>query len=278
MKQTVCIVTLFAMICAVTPTPARAQLDEPLQTAEIKLEIEALLIDSTGIHPLDPPNAQLAGLPGSSHRVLRLGEGSERNLIYILRYELTDEGALDLSLERKLYRHDTLDRELPVEKHRMAVTESWTTTIMEDVGTGGRLILRVSPLIRPAVKDEPFDSTRLGMTVMGGPMILYGADSDEDRVVFREVNVSGTAGLSLGVPGVGRFKIAPREFPGAVDCGWVRGHRWKVSVDGNDLGGWSTVQILPDDPRRPGAGWILYGAFEPDSVERGFYGGLDFEP
>jgi hypothetical protein len=49
----------------------------------------------------------------------------------------------------------------------------------------------------------------------------------------------------------------------------------EFTVQGQQFEAWSTKEILPEDPERPGKGWILYGTLLPVSQARfpgGYYG------
>ena len=157
---------------------------------------------------------------------------------------------------------------------------SWNTTVLEDTGRGGRIELRVVPVLREQAVDETFDARSIGMNVSGGPLVQFGETDREHRVIFREVNVGGRgSGLSLGLPGVGVAKLHFQRFPGAEEVGWVRGRTLHFELDGKRFQIWSTETILPEDRGRPGKGWVLYGLLEPDAgLDRGHYGGFPVNP
>ena len=251
-------------------------LGEGRPKAAIHLEIEPLLIDASGIHPLNQAYESLVklGKEGTFHSTYYLGIDAQRTFLYKLSYRLVDDDQIDLTLERSLERKDGGRLEsMPPLTHRMQVFDLWSPTVLEEEGTGTRLMLRVTPILRPLVEDVPFESDRFQMWLSGGPLIAYGDRASEDRIIFREMNIGGS--LQFGIPGVGEMKLSLKRFPGSAPCGSVHGYSLEFELGGGEYRAYSTRPIMPEDPRRPGGGWILYGSLDPSvNVENGYYGGF----
>lgn len=247
--------------------------DAAPNAAKVLLSIEPLLVDARGVHPLRGPEDELheAKPGGAFHHVIELADSAV--LVYAIRYSMPAADRIELTLERTVAKNGQ-ERKLPDVRHTMSPFESWTTSLSES-GAAEDLRLRIAPVFEAASQDEPFVESSLGMQVYGGPLILYGSQRSDDRVVFRGVNVPGAAGLSLGVPGVGVFNVSARPFPGSAPCGWIRGVVLYGSLAGQNFSIFSTREILPEDRSRPGMGWILYGKLEQVTVDEGYYGGFD---
>ena len=245
---------------------------EKRSEAAIRLEIEPLLVDSEGLYPLNEAYEHLVEMGGSYHSIYKLGNG-RGSLVYKLSYKMAGADTIELSLERSLERGGARPETMPALTHRMQVFETWAPTILEEEGSGTRLVLRVVPILRPPVRDVPLESGPFQMWLYGGPLIAFGNSAAEDRIIFRQVNVGGE--LQLGIPSVGEVRLSLRGFPGSAPCGAVRGHTLDFKLGGKSYRAYSTRPILPDDPKRPGGGWILYGSLDASvDVKRGYYGSL----
>lgn len=243
--------------------------------AAVWLELEPLLIDPDGIHPLNPAYEDLVrvGEGGSFNAVVRLGKDGRSSLIYSLAFEPGEKDQIRLGLSRALHRDGKKVEELPELAHVMEPFDSWTVTVLEDEATRTRLRLRVVPIIRPVVETVPFSSDRLDMWLRGGPLIQFNAGAREDRVIFREVNGGGRA-LELGISGIGKIRLSLEKFPGSMACGSVRGHVLQFDLGGHEYRIYSEREILPPDPSRPGGGWTLYGSIDPSArIDGGNYYG-----
>lgn len=248
----------------------------------ILLSIEPVLMDSEGMHPQVDAASDLIPVSsgGSYHQLIQLGALREDRLLIVLSYRMTPAGLIALTLNRSIRSAGKEDR-LPLIEKEISPLDSWRATLLEDTGKGGRLDLRVVPVLRRDVEDEPLDSAMLRMHLKGGPLVQYGETPDQDRVLFREVNIEGSTGLSFGIPGVGTIRLSTRRLKGADTCGWIRGHRLYFSMAGRDYSIWSTRMILPEDQDRPGKGWILFGELRPWSSseeEQASYGGFSAVP
>jgi len=266
-----------ALAALAIAAPLRADAARPVpsgpRAAKVLLSIEPLLIDAQGVHPLRGPEDELheAGPGGAFYQTIALADSA--SLVYSIRYSMSSADRIDLMLERKIEKSGQV-RKLPDVRHAMSPFESWTTSLSEN-GSAEDLRLRVAPVFEAVSQDEPFGESILGMQVYGGPFILYGSKSSDDRVIHRVVNVPGVTSLSVGVPGVGVFNLSPRPFPGSARCGWIRGMELYGSLEGRGFSVFSTREILPEDRSRPGKGWILYGKLERVEVDNGFYGVFD---
>ena len=244
----------------------------------IFLGIEPVLVRGSKIEPLNAPSSDLILVNewGAHHQLIRLGEDDDVLMRYKLEFRVESPETLRLTLDR--YPGGEEQSALPTVETTISVLDAWRTTLVERTADGGRIELRVTPVIRAPVDDLPFSEGRLMMSFNGGPLVVYGDRASTDRVIFREVNVGGTRGLRLGVSGVGTVHLSIDPFDGAEPCGWIRGYRLSCGLGGHDIALWSTVQILPEDPRRPGKGWTVYGRLEPDTSRGemdGFYGSFD---
>ena len=235
------------------PQPA-----QDLSEASILLSIEPLLVDADGIHPLTGARTDLVPFNtwGEHHNILRVGEAGETSIYYVLTYKAGAGNRIQLRLERRRPPMSAIE-------HEMTPMEAWSTTLLADTGRGGRLDLRVVPVLRARAANEPFDTSRFYMRLLGGPLIRYGGVAREDRVIFRELN-GGGQGLAMGIPELGIVRLSTNKFPGSTACGWVRGHDLSFHLGEQHFKAWSTIPILPEDPDRPGKGWILYGVLEPN--------------
>jgi hypothetical protein len=272
------IVALFMTLSVLTPAAETklAESSEPNRPkAAVLLEIEPLFVDPDGIHPLYKWPIDLMEAKGGSYSgVVDLGPRKQASLIFKLAHERVDQDKIRLTLSRMFYRGEKLDKEMPAIHHEMGVYEAWSTTMLEVPDQNARVDLRVTPVLRPPVVDEPFDSMSLGMWLEGGPLIQIGKTVQEDRVIFRAVNVVAGDGLSLGIPGTGEVNLLARRFPGSVPCGWIRGTRLEFELAGQSFTLLSSRPILPEDPTRPGGGWVVYGTVNPNpnrEVGKGFY-------
>jgi len=245
----------------------------------IFLSIEPVLVHGSDILPLNAPSSELILVNdwGAHYQNIRLGTDKQLLMYYKLEFKVESPDTLRLKLER--FPQGPGAQSMPVIEETISVLDAWRATLLERTGDGGRIELRVTPVIRGAVDDEPFGAGRLKMHFDGGPLIVHGENAPDDRVVFREVNVGAARGLRLGVSGVGTIKLSIDRFEGSSECGWVRGFRLYCKLGDTAFGLWSTTQIMPEDPLRPGKGWVLYGELEPDpsmGYLDGFYG--SFEP
>lgn len=242
---------------------------------QIFLSIEPVVVKGSSIEPLNAPSSELVHVNtwGAHHQNIRLSADAEMLMYYKLEYRLESPDTLHLTLER--FPSDSIKESMPTIEHRISVLDAWRTTLLERTGDGRRIELRVTPVIRGAVDDEPFGESRLNMHFKGGPLVLYGDGPPDDRVIFRALNVGGTRGLRLGLRGVGQVQLSIDPFEGAAECGWVRGHQAYCKLGDAAMGIWSVTQILPEDALRPGKGWKLYGKLDPDpslGYLDGFYG------
>jgi hypothetical protein len=264
---------------AILPTVVLAGLlpaAEP--TPRIFLSIEPVLIRGSAIEPLNAPSSDLILVDewGELHQIIRLGENDDVLMRYKLEFRVESPETLRLTLDR--YPGGDEHAALPTVEKTISVLDAWRTPLVERTTDGGRIDLRVTPVIRAPVDDAPFSEGRLMMNFKGGPLVVYGDRASTDRVIFREINVGGARGLRLGVSGVGTVFLSVDPFDGAEPCGWIRGYRLSCGLGGHDIALWSTVQILPEDSMRPGKGWTVYGRLEPDASMGemdGFYGSFD---
>jgi hypothetical protein len=265
----------FATAIAVVASIASAG-ESGVATAKVLLSIEPLLIDSAGIHPMTGAEQGLLETEdtGSYNQVIRLGPDATSAVAFKLAYKMSEKRMIQLRLERTLERRGSRETLPPIE-HEIEPTGVWTTTLLQETGQGGRIDLRVLPVIRADVADEAFSGKKLmTMRLKEGPLVQFGGGS-ADRVVFRDVNVIGS-GLAMGITSVGVVKLALEPFPGAKECGWVRGHVLSFSFGPFSYKAWSILSILPEDPSRPGKGWKLFGVLEPNASTEGFWS--NFEP
>lgn len=274
-----CILVAGAPALAAAPG-GREEFNVSSQKTALSLRMESLLVDSDGIHPLhqasfydDPVEI---GKGGSFKGTVFLGKDRDSRLIYVLAYRPTPNGQIRLNLQRSLHRNEKEAEALPDITHLMDPVEAWTVTVLEDKESRSEVRLRVVPIIRPAVENVPLDSDRLKMWLQGGPLIQYNASAEEDRVIFRAVNIKGGRTLRFGIPGAGEIRLGLAKLPGTAPCGFVRGHLLQFFLGGHIYAVYSEREILPDDPSRPGGGWTIYGAIDPEvRIEQGkeYYGG-----
>jgi hypothetical protein len=248
--------------------------------AKIMLGIEPVLIDASGLHPLagatDSSRVEL-GNGGAFHQTVALEPDRSDVLVYKLAYTRLGEDRIKLTLERSRERSGK-NETLPSSQVVISMLETWSTTLFDDSARQRRVVLRVLPELRTQVDDEPLNADRFVMRLYGGPLTQYGRSAADDRVIFRAVNMDG-AGVEFGIPGFGVARLHLKPFPGATKVGWVRGTTMSFELGGQSFQAWSVREILPEDPERPGKGWVLYGALVPSSEARdqaGYYGG--FQP
>jgi hypothetical protein len=271
--------TISLRFALVLPTILLAGLLHAAEPApRIFLSIEPVLVRGSAIEPLSAPSSDLILVKewGAHHQLIRLGDDDDVLMRYKLEFRVVSPETLRLTLDR--YPGGEEQSALPTVEKTISVLDAWRTPLVERTTDGGRIDLRVTPVIRAPVDDVPFSEGRLMMSFKGGPLVVYGDRASADRVIFREVNVGGTRGLNLGVSGVGTVQLSIDPFDGAEPCGWIRGHRLSCDLGGHDMALWSTVQILPEDSMRPGKGWTVYGRLEPDATRGemdGFYGSFD---
>ena len=249
---------------------------------DVVLNLELLLVKPEGIYLIRTSEPKI-GHGGISHSMVKLEEDDPAGdlLVYSLAYRMSGPDRIKLALRREVGRGPDPLRELPAVTETISTLESWTTTVLEeDDRLGGKLILRVVPMLRQREFDEDFDSWRTPMLLAGGPLLEYvehQADHPynfQDQVIFREVNLGGL-GLEMGIQQVGIVRLSHFRFSGATTCGWVRGGRYFFAVGGHSFGGWSETPILPDDTERSEKGWTLYCTLKEDSEIRGYYGNFD---
>ena len=251
--------------------------DVPRREPVIHLWIEPLLIEPSGIHPLQGATAEPTevGDGGAQSMIIKLGGSGDRRLLFKLGYEALGTDHVRLTLDRSIFQGKETLESLPPVTHTLGPLDSWTTTVLEDTRTSSRIDLRVVTIIRPRIEDIPFDSGQFFMHMEGGPLIEYRYDENDehlDQVIFREVNTGGTW-FRLGIKGVGLITLGLRQFPGSTACGRIQGHEMSFEIGSRAYAIYSLKSILPDDPARPGGGWILYGKLDPKAdVGRGFYG------
>ena len=245
------------------------------------LSIEAVLVDANGLHPLtgttDGGRVELR-FGGARHQIIELESDRSDLLVYKLSFAPMSGDRIKLTLERTRVRRGAKEEVLPQQEAVISVLDAWTTTLLDDTARKRRVVLRVLPELRVPVEDEPLEEHRFLMQLEGGPLVRYGRSREEDRIVFRAVNSDGS-GMEFGVPGFGVIRLHLRPFPGATRVGWIRGRTMSFTVDGQEFQAWSLKEILPEDPARPGKGWVLYGALSPASEARfpdGYYG--SFQP
>jgi hypothetical protein len=253
---------------SVTPPAAAQGID-----ARVSLTIELLLVDGDGIRLLRSEEVDL-GRGGAHHQTLKLGRDGKSSLVLRLAYQPAAPSTIQLDLERSIVGDDGA-RDLGSESRTISAFDAWSTTLLEDSGLGGRLELRVVPFVRESIDDQPLQEQSLRMYFDKGPLIAFGERVEDDRLVFREINVAGTDGLRLGIPQTGIVKLSHRPFAGSRPCGWVRDHRLAFRVGEREYGVWSAAEILPADRSRPGKGWTLYCELLSDaSLESGWWGPL----
>jgi hypothetical protein len=231
--------------------------------SDVLLNIELLLSTPSGTRLVSTSEAKV-GHGGAHHQAVKLDEDDPESpfLIYVLGYKMRGADRIDLGVKREVAR-GTDRNELPVLTQTISPMGSWTTELGEFEGLNGKLTLRVVPMLRERKFDEDFSSWRPPMRLSGGTLVEYRErDPDQphqsqDRVLFRAIN-GGGVGVELGVPDVGRIRLSHFRFPGATECGWVRGTSYLFRVAGRLFQGWSESEILPQDPSRPGRGWTLY--------------------
>jgi hypothetical protein len=272
-------------IVLLMPVSPRARASEPeLERTKILLDIEPLLIDSRGIHPMGAPVLVNPPIEEGSAETgwINLGADDTNRVQYTVNYcrrrgdpfcgeaQPNQEGKIRVRLERKLLRGESEEKLAPLD-HEMEPTDVWTATLLKDTGRGGRLDLRLVPIIGSETSDEPFGKQLMELRLQGGPLLQFNK-SGPDRVIFDGLGVGGKA-IFMGIPGVGVVTLAAEPFPGAKECGWVRGHVMSFSFGDLKFKAWSAVQILPEDRNRPGKGWTIFGVLKPNVSERGFYGG-----
>jgi hypothetical protein len=249
--------------------------------AKVLLSIEPVLVDAGGLHPLtgttDWARLEL-GSGGAQNQVLELEPDRSDLLIYRLAFDPAGEDRIRLKLERSRERRGAKETLSPIET-TISVLDMWSDTIFEDPARRRRIVLRVVPELRVPADDEPLDSGRFVMRLYGGPLIKFGRRGESaNEVVFSQVNMGG-AGVEFGIPGFGVIRLHLKPFPGAAKVGWVRGTTMGFDLGGASFQAWSVKEILPEDPERPGKGWILYGALAPWSdahrPDGSYYGGFD---
>jgi len=248
---------------------------------KVMLSVEPVLVDADGLHPMtgttDDARVEL-GIGGAHFQTVMLEDDRSDLLIYKLSYQPLPGDRIKLKLERSRVRRGQADEVLPPQDAEISVLEMWSATLLDDSQRKRRLVLRVVPELRVQTDDEQMDSSRFLMHLADGPLVRFGARAEDDRVVFRAINAGG-AGLEFGIPGFGVVRIHLRPFPGATQVGRVLGTTMYFKVGGQGFQAWSAKEILPEDPARPGTGWILYGALLPPSAGQttdGYYG--NFQP
>jgi hypothetical protein len=254
---------------------------------DVALNLEYLLVDSSGVHPMDTHEVHIR-YGGGFHKSIKLDDEKRGGevLICSLGYRMIEPDKIELTLEREVVQGPENKRKLPSVVKTISTLESWITTIFdEDDSLGGKLVLRVVPMLRQKIFDEDFGSWRVPMRLANGPLVEYikgqpdQMDLHQDRVHHRAVN-GGGVGLRFGILNFGVVRVSHYRFAGAKPCGWVRKARYYFRVGGRSFGGWSDMEILPEDPDRPGKGWALYCTLDPDPTlasheGRAFYGGFD---
>lgn len=257
-------------------SPRAGDLDGVLAKAVVRVRAMQIFIDAQGeLHPLsEPVVSQIAleiqgdGQGGGWIGGIKLGgKNGGAELEYDLQYTPAKQGAHHIVLKRTMVR-DGKKVDLPELVHDLDPLSSWTPTLVEDAGNGGRVVLKVTPEIEQASDDVTLDSCEIKFWMRRAIVIDLGKpgkpeERREPKVVFTNINSWG-AGLSMGIPGLGVLKVGVRPFGGAKPCGWVRGHTMTFELGGRKYQGMSDTLILPEDPSRPGKGWTLYGVVDPD--------------
>jgi hypothetical protein len=277
MKTRIAVIVSTMFLSTLLAAPSSGRNSSP---NKIMLSIEPVLVDENGLHPLtgttDWSRVEL-GLGGAFHQIVELEADRSDLLVYKLGYEPLDGDRIKLTLERTRERGGGREV-LPPAEAVISLLDTWSTSLFDDPVRKRRVVLRLLPELRVQADDEPLDASRFVMRLYGGPLIRYGRREEGSRVVFSVVNTGG-AGLEFGVPEIGVVRIHLRPFPGATRVGWVRGTTMSFDLGGQSFQAWSVKEILPEDPDRPGKGWVLYGALLPLSEARssgGYYGG--FQP
>ncbi|MFN7972445.1 MAG: hypothetical protein U0166_08860 [Acidobacteriota bacterium] len=258
-----------------------SRLDEALPPTKISYSVELLVVDGGGIHSIG----------GTGFSTLEFSDskdgGSASLSVYLtkttflyckLNYAAEVGAHAMITVERQMWegagRTARKTADLPNAQQDLDLLECWTTTLLEATKEHGRVVLRIAPVIQEDPVDKELEG-EFDLWMNDSPVLDLGPPGAPDVVIFPNIYHRGP-GLSIGIPGMGNVHVAPFRFPKAEPCGWVRGNKMEFELAGHRIAAWSTTPILPDDPRRPGKGWTLFGYCDKDPAitrEKGMYYG-----
>ena len=244
---------------------------DPLIPSKVMLNVELLLQDGSEIFNLWRPGLGLVeAQDGGMKDGIALGTDGTTSIEFFVRYELTAEGRIAIRFTRTLIEGDR-QTPLPTVEAEIDVLDVWVTTVLSETGRG-KLLLRLTPIVRQDAGPRDFESGKLSMYLRGGPLLQY---HEDDLLVVLEQWNALSGGKKVGIPKLGHIELTPRPLPGFERCGWIRGHKLQFKLGGRMFVGFSEHEILPADPSRPDDGWNLYGRFLSDPKARAYYGSFD---